>query len=139
MSIGTAMVLIALGVFFYLKPNVFRVTAKWSAVAIAVAAVAVGGWYIYDQHRTPAWAQAPMVVHAPLCREGTVYPNTVDHCAPWDRKWAKTDVLQPGATVEDDGRITSAEENKKVMAEMEKATINPATGKPYDVSMLPKK
>lgn len=52
MSIGTAMVLIALGVFFYLKPAIFKVTAKWSAVAVAVAAVGLGGWYLYDQYKS---------------------------------------------------------------------------------------
>jgi hypothetical protein len=92
--------------------------------------VSFGGWYFYDQHKSAhawdvvsvkaaeEWKKDPVVSHAPPCKEDTVFPNTVDHCAPWDRKWAKTDTVQAGATIEDDGRITSPEENRKAMDSM---------------------
>jgi hypothetical protein len=60
MSIGTAMVLIALGVFFYLKPAIFKGTAKWSAVALGVAAVSFGGWYGYQHLPRKTAATLPL-------------------------------------------------------------------------------
>jgi hypothetical protein len=127
MSVGTAMVIVATGVFFYLKPAILKVTAKWTSIALGVGALSFGGWYFYHLPAKPIalhfvpdtvqpWEKYPVVILAPPCMQGKVYPNTVDSCAPWDRKWSKTDTLKAGSIVEDNGTITSAEQSRAAMA-----------------------
>jgi hypothetical protein len=120
MSIGTAMVLIALGVFFYLKPSIFKIAAKWFVVVVIVGMTFIGGYYGYGRYQ--ASKQSKFLTRAPECIKP--FPNTVDHCAPWDRKWSKNDVLEPGSIVEDDGTITSAQQNRDVMARMDGVDIS---------------
>jgi hypothetical protein len=62
MEIGTAMILIAIGVFFYKKPVVF----KWSAIVAGVLVVVFVGSFAYEQNhkpvmvaKTPSWVTNP--------------------------------------------------------------------------------
>jgi hypothetical protein len=51
MSIGSALVLIALGVLFYLRPKVFFITMKVCGVLVVVGALGFGAWYGYGKYK----------------------------------------------------------------------------------------
>jgi hypothetical protein len=51
MSIGTALVLIALGVLFYLRPKVFFITIKVFGVLVVIAGLGFGAWYGYGKYK----------------------------------------------------------------------------------------
>jgi hypothetical protein len=131
MSIGTAMVIIAIGVFFYLKPEVFKVFVKWSGILLGIAAVGAGGYFGYqhwqetrpkvdlatakpvypDPPQNPAAGQDVPIDDLPSFSAPCKTGGTT--CNPWERDWTNRTALigytidQNGAYHNQDGSLMS--------------------------------
>jgi uncharacterized membrane protein YczE len=75
MNVGTALVLIALGVFFYLKPKVF----KWSMVGLGVCVIAAG-IALYINQLPPSLPKEPV-----LCNLRYPVYGCINAPAPWEQ------------------------------------------------------